>query len=144
MTTPPTTTERRDDEARNPSTHDTGEHPVTRGEMRRSFRVNEIWTFLVACGVAMAAVMGVYRLAISEAAAAGREAAEPVIQRVAVLEQQRLTDRAEQSARLDRIERNQAEDRELALGSAKKLDAMLRAQGVPNPAPTPAPKDGGP
>lgn len=127
--------------------HDTGEHPVTKGEMRRAFRLNEIWTALVAVGVAMSAVFGLYRLALSEARAEGREGAEIAIAtsdagakgreaRIAVLEQQRGADRGENNARFERLEASQAR-------TEKKLDAILDRLDVPNPAPTPA-KDGGP
>lgn len=66
--------------------HDTAEMPVTMGTMRRAFRINEIWTFLVACAVAAGAVLSAYRYVISEAEAAGRKGATDVEKRVAALE----------------------------------------------------------
>jgi hypothetical protein len=63
-------------------------------------------------------------------------------QRISTLEQQRLSDRAETNGRLERIEKNQADDRELAIGVSKKLDALLAKERLPNP--SPAPKDAGP
>lgn len=57
--------------------------------------------------------------------------------RVDTLEQQRKDDRTEQGNRMDRIEQNQNADHGLILGVSQKLDVILKAQGIPNPAPTP-------
>ncbi len=62
-------------------------------------------------------------------------------ERLTTLEQQRKEDRVENANRIERIEQNQNADHGLILGVSQKLDAVLRAQGIPNPAP--APKDGG-
>lgn len=62
-------------------------------------------------------------------------------QRIATLEQQRTADRKEANDRLERFELNQNADHAVGLGNSQKLDALLAAQRVPNPAPTP--KDGG-
>lgn len=87
MPSPPETTERKDDEAKAAEQrHDTGEQPVTMGVMRKAFRINEIWTFLVACAVAIAAVLGAYRYVLSEAAAAGKGPVEGLEKRVGALE----------------------------------------------------------
>lgn len=62
-----------------PDRHDTAEVPVTKGEMKKAFKVNEIWTVLVAAATAGAALLGAYTLFIDKAEAAGRkEAAEAV------------------------------------------------------------------
>jgi hypothetical protein len=61
--------------------------------------------------------------------------------RLSTLEQQRKDDRVEMNGRMQRMEQNQNADHEIILGTSQKLDALLKAQGVPNPAPTP--KDGG-
>lgn len=50
--------------------------PVTKREMRRSFRVNEVYTVIVAISTAAAALIGGYKLFVSEAKAAGEEAAK--------------------------------------------------------------------
>ncbi|MEK7178557.1 MAG: hypothetical protein AAB721_02805 [Patescibacteria group bacterium] len=50
--------------------------PVTKREMRRSFRVNEVYTVIVAIATAAAALLGGYRLFVSEARAAGEDAAK--------------------------------------------------------------------
>lgn len=84
---PPVTVERKDAEAVAPSRHDTGETPVTVGVMRRAFRINEIWTVMVAFFVATAAVFGAYKVLLGEAQAAGAEAAAKVETRVLALEQ---------------------------------------------------------
>lgn len=62
-------------------------------------------------------------------------------ERITTLEQQRKDDKAEVNIRFDRVELNQNADHSLIIGVSQKMDALLRAQGVPNPAPTP--KDGG-
>lgn len=87
MADAPKTTERLDDESKaDAPRHDTAEVPVTMGVMRRAFRINEVFTFLVAVGAAIAAVLGVYRLVLSEAAAAGRDATSSFEKRVTALE----------------------------------------------------------
>ncbi len=62
-------------------------------------------------------------------------------QRITTLEQQRKEDRVEHGNRMERIEQNQNADHGLIIGVSQKLDVLLSAQGVRNPAPTP--KDGG-
>lgn len=71
-----------------PPRHDTGEVPVTKGEMKKALTRNEIWTFIVAVATAAAALLGGYTLFIDKAEAAGRkEAAEARKEAHAALEQ---------------------------------------------------------
>jgi cytochrome c-type biogenesis protein CcmH/NrfG len=67
---------------------DTGEHPATRGEMRRAFRINEIFTFLVASMTAVGAVFGAYKLLLSEARAEADAGVAVHESRIKALEQQ--------------------------------------------------------
>lgn len=84
---PPVSAERTDDEAKAESArHDTAEIPVTVGDMRKAFRINELWTVLVAIAAAGAAVLGAYRVFISEARAAGVETASSIERRMDVVE----------------------------------------------------------
>jgi hypothetical protein len=78
--------ETQDDADKTPR-HDTRDMPVTRGAMRKAFRINEVFTFLVAALTAIAAVFGAYKLLLNEAAAAGERASGPLIKRVETLEQ---------------------------------------------------------
>ena len=89
MTPPPAATPKPPE----PDRHDTAEMPVTKGEMRRSFRINEVFTFVVAALTAIGAVFGAYRLLLSEAEAAGEKGAARAEQRIVTLEQQRRQDR---------------------------------------------------
>jgi uncharacterized oligopeptide transporter (OPT) family protein len=66
-----------------PSRHDTAEVPVTKGEMKKAFTLNEIWTVIVAFATAGAALIGGYALFIEKAEAAGRKAAESVAEELA-------------------------------------------------------------
>lgn len=66
--------------------HDTAEVPVTTGVMRRAFRLNEIYTLIVAVLASGAALLGGYRVFISEARAAGKEEAAAVEKRTTALE----------------------------------------------------------
>lgn len=103
----------------------------------------------IGAGVLGAVTLGGVALAYDKledkASDAGTKAAQvqlaPVVEavkgldvRMSTLEQQRLGDRSEQNSRFERLERqgNRIEE---------KLDAQLRANGIPNPAPTP--KDAG-
>lgn len=96
-------------------------------------------------GVTLGAVAYAYETLESKAKDAGTAAAQVQIAtvdaglkgveaRLTVVEQQRTSDRAEFNARFERLE-NQGNRAE------KKLDALIDAAGVRNPAPTP--KDGG-
>lgn len=116
---------------------------------------NRIFTWIVVGGFSATSLGGVayaFETLRSNAKDAGTEGAEKVLskvaetqkateQRVTLLEQQRANDRQEQHVRDQRMESNQQQDHELALGNARKLDALLDRLDVRNPAPTP--KDGG-
>ena len=79
---PPVTTERKDAEAVAPSRHDTGEVPVTVGEMRKAFTKNEIFTVLVAITAAAIGLLGAYEVFLSKAAQAGERKAAEVSKRM--------------------------------------------------------------
>lgn len=89
------------------------------------------------CVVAVGTAFGAYVFILNDA----RAQTAPLEKRVETLEEQRKEDRNEQGNRMTRIEQNQNGDHGLILGVSQKLDALLSAQGVRNPAPTP--KDGG-
>lgn len=127
-----------------PPRHDSREMPVTKGEMRRSFRLNEVYTLLVAVATAAAALLGAYRLYVSEARAAGAEEAARVQLRVDATQvkadaTQRELERyqGEVSARLSRVEAAADDARETGRRNEKKLDRMLDKMEIPNPAPAP-------
>jgi hypothetical protein len=61
--------------------------PVTKGDLKKSLRLNEVWTVLVAVATAAAALLGGYALFISKAEAAGQEAAKKVAERQDKLEE---------------------------------------------------------
>lgn len=86
----PETTERHDAEAEagEAPRHDTHELPVTMGTMQKAFRLNEIWTFIVAVATAGAALLGSYTLFIDKAEAAGRKEAETVKEEVRQLREE--------------------------------------------------------
>lgn len=132
MTDKPVAAERKDPESRagDAPRHDTAEMPVTRGVMRRAFRINEVFTFLVAATTAMGAVFGAYKLLLSEARAEADAGVKLHEVRISVLEQQTV-----------RLSQDQTADHKLIIGANQKLDALLERMNVPNPAPTP--KDGG-
>lgn len=55
--------------------------PVLKKDMKRAFRFNEAYTLLVALATAGAALLGGYKVFISEARAAGAEEAKQVSKR---------------------------------------------------------------
>lgn len=68
------------------SPRDTLEMPVSKKDMKKAFRFNEIYTVVVAVVTAAVAVIVGYRVFISEAKAAGKEAAQVVAERQDKLE----------------------------------------------------------
>lgn len=112
--------------------HDTAEMPVTRGAMRQAFRINEIFTFLVAAMTAVGAVFGAYKLLLSEARAEADAGIAPVERRVQVLEQEAKQQRED-------THEVQMDIRSLyrAVTTGKKQERLEK------PPPPPAPKDGG-
>jgi len=61
--------------------------PVSKKDMKRAFRLNEVYTFVIAIVTAAVAVIVGYRVFISEAKAAGVEAAKELVKRVDVIEE---------------------------------------------------------
>lgn len=60
---------------------------VTKGDLKKSLRINEVWTVMVAIATAAAALLGGYALFISRAEAAGEAAAKKVAERQNALEE---------------------------------------------------------
>lgn len=89
MSEPPRNAERRDANASDSADReDTAEHPVSKGEMRKAFRANEVWTFIVAVATAGAALIGGYTLFVAKAEAAGAKKAEAVSEDVIKLREE--------------------------------------------------------
>jgi hypothetical protein len=98
-------------------------------------------TAVTVVGSTVVSLAAAFLVVFNVSRAVAQDAGLPLTQRVVTLEQQRKEDRAEQGNRMERIEQNQNADHGLILGVSQKLDVLLSAQGVRNPAPTP--KDGG-
>lgn len=75
--------------------------PVLRGDMRRAFRLNELYTVLIAVLTAAGALLGGYKMFVSEARAAGAEEAKSVADRISKVEKAQ-----------ERLEKSQDEVRE--------------------------------
>jgi hypothetical protein len=106
VTTPPQSTQRQDAHAGDdpnadePKTDPAMRLPVSKKEMRKAFKINEIWTFVVAVATAGAALLTGYALFISKAEAAGEKKAESVAKEL-----------VETNKRMDKVEAQQAEVR---------------------------------
>ncbi len=109
--------------------------------LRRQLGANTVALVLLAVGIVWATLYGRGVLA-AEAAKSAKAEVEPVDRKATDTQGELTRFKTEMNDRLARFELNQRDDRELALGTGRKLDALLERQRVPNPAPTPA--DGGP
>ncbi len=115
-----------DDEWRPP----TGEHPVTKDELRRTLNVNDVKTTVAMVVVAIGTVFAAYRVVLSEARAQSDAGVSVIERRVTNVEQKQ----AQQSADLHEV---QVDIRELY---------RSMQTGRPSPrleAPLPPAKDGG-
>ncbi len=112
----------------------TGEYPVVKRELRRELALNELKTVAAIVVASLGIVFGAWRVVISEAKAQTDAGVALVELKQAATQAQLDRYERESAARLDRVEAQ-------GTRTDAKLDALLTAFRVPNPAPTP--KDGG-
>ncbi len=114
----------------------TGEHPVVQREMRRELRLNEVKTVAMVVVASLGVVFGAWRILLAEARAQVDGGLAPVAALAGATQRELERFQQEVGPLFTRLEAS-------AQRADDKLDSLLGALRIPNPAPAPA-RDGGP